>query len=110
MPNKKRKTNRNKSKKNKTKRIKAGQSVFPSSYNTDNAIIEQQLNEINENNPTAFREVIDANLDIHNDFAQFRDTYDWNWEEFFNDIRNYYGNMDARRRLRLFTLTFVPIL
>jgi len=114
MPNKKRKTNRNKPRKkynkNKTKRSKAGQSVFPPNYYTDIAIIKRELNDINENNPNAFREVIDADLDIHHDFAQFRDNYNWDWQMFFNDIRFYYRNMSAQRRLRLFTLTGLLII
>lgn len=118
MPNKKRKSNRNKPRnkprnkynKNKTKKNKAGQRVFSPNYYTDTAIIKQDLNDINENDSTAFREVMDANLDIHHDFAQFRDTYDWDWQMFFNDIRNYYRNINARQRLRLFTLTGLLII
>lgn len=110
MPNKKRKTTRKKYNKNKTKRSKAGQSVFPPNYYTNTAIIQKELNDINENDPTAFREVIDANEDIHHDFAQFRDTYDWDWQMFFNDIRNYYRNIDSRQRLRLFTLSSLLII
>tara|TARA_B100002019_G_C20938579_1_gene435659 strand:+ start:217 stop:618 length:402 start_codon:yes stop_codon:yes gene_type:complete len=111
MPNKKRKTNRNKPRKNKTK--KAG-SVLPPEYNTDIADLHNKLNEINNNreHPNAFRdpradvEVIDFNEDLHHDFVQFRRTYN-TWEQFFNDIRNYYNTMDSRQRLRLFSYIFL---
>ena len=111
MPNKKRKTNRNKPRKNKTK--KAG-AVFPTKYKTDIADLQNKLREINNDpqHPNAFRdpqaevEVIDFNQDVHHDFIQFRQTYN-TWEHFFDDIRNFYYNMDSRQRLRIFSYVFL---
>jgi hypothetical protein len=107
MPIKKRKTYRNKNKKkNKTKRNKGG-TDFPSLYKNDTVTnIRRRIQNIDDENPNAFREVVDFNEDIHHDFIQFQQTYR-TWEDFFNDIRRFNESLTARERIRLFTYVFL---
>lgn len=103
----KNKTNikKKRNKRNKTKRNKAG-AVFPQEYKTDIVYLKSELDDIQLDNPNAFREVFDANEDINHNFIQFRNTYN-TWEDFFNDIRNYYQTLSARQRLKLFSYAFL---
>ena len=115
MRNKNRKTNRNKPrkkcKKNKTKRNKGG-GEFSQRYEPYTAkTLIKKLEEIQNEDPNAFNQqaqvdVLDANLDIHHDFAQFRDTYR-TWNDFINDIIHFNRSLTARERLRLFSYAFL---